>query len=354
LKLPTTAKGRVALLAVVLAVVLIAAGVVSLVHDGGSGTVDVEKAAAAPSGGVFDLRPYEGLGTWVDVFDYVPAYQQGHAAPPITAADVEVMAALGIKAIFLQAARLDARTPDGVVAASLIEPILEQAHRHGIKVVGWYYPTFVDVAVDLDRLLKIVHFESQGQRFDGVAVDIEENQAQPNVATRNANLVELSKRLRAAVGPKAVLAATVMPNVVTDVINPKYWPAFPWKQIKPYYNVWQPMTYWSLRSDSSPYHSGYAYVTESVRRLRAQLGEPSAPVDPIGGIADAVTEGEVRDFLRAVTDTNAIGASLYDYRTTNGGLWGVLRQGLTSALAAPPGPTTTLANPTTTAPPAPG
>ena len=46
---------------------------------------------------------------------------------------------------------------------------------------------------------------------------------------------------------------------------------------------------------------------------------------PVGGIGDVISEAEVRDFLRALTDTDAIGGSLYDYRTTSGGLWGVLR-----------------------------
>ena len=82
--------------------------------------------------------------------------------------------------------------------------------------------------------------------------------------------------------------------------------------------------------------------------MRALVGDPNLNVHPVGGIADVISEAEVRDFLRALTDTDALGGSLYDYRTTSGGIWGVLR-GTQAALDAPPGPTTTLPDPTTTA-----
>ena len=354
MNLPSSARARLGLLAGGLALLVLIAAVVAVFrHDSPR---DVEKAAAAPTsagpkGGDFTVRSYEGLGTWVDVFDYVPAYQQGAVAPTITAADVDSMAALGVKTIYLQAARNDARTPDGIVSAELLQPFLEKAHAHDNKVVGWYYPNFADVNVDLERLLQIVRFDSGGQRFDGVAVDIEDNQAVKDPADRSARLLDLSKRLREAVGPHVALGAIVMPAVQTEVVNPLYWPTFPWAELKPYYDVWLPMTYWSFRDD--PYHSGYTYVTESVRRMRALVGDPDLKVHPIGGIADVVSEVEVRDFVKALTDTDSVGGSLYDYRTTNGGIWGVLR-GTEAALAASPSPTTTQPDATTSPPPTSG
>ncbi|HKA05596.1 MAG TPA: hypothetical protein VKD67_14770 [Acidimicrobiales bacterium] len=353
MNLPASAKARLGILAGGLVLLILIAAVVAVFRQGSAR--DVEKAAAAPTGsvpggGVFTVNAYEGLGTWVDVFDFVPAYQQGGVAPTITAVDVDTMAALGVKTIFLQAARNDARTPDGIVAPDLLRPFLEKAHAHRMKVVGWYYPNFSDVNVDLDRLLQIVRFDAGGQRFDGVAVDIEDNQAVADPAERSARLVDLSKRLREAVGPHVALGAIVMPAVQTEVVNRLYWPTFPWAELKPYFDVWLPMAYWSFRQD--PYHSGYTYVTESVRRMRDLVGDPNLKVHPIGGIADKISEGEVRDFVRALTDTDALGGSLYDYRTTPGGVWGVLR-GVDAALQAPPGPTTTLPEPTTVPPPAP-
>jgi hypothetical protein len=336
-----------AVLAGGLALLIVIAAVIALVRDGGS-SADVQRAAdPATHGGDFTLDAYRGLGAWVDVFDYVPAYQNGGVAPTVTADDIDTMASLGVTTLYLQAARNDART-DGLVASDLMVPFLERAHRRGMRVVGWYYPTFASVDVDLERLLQIARFDVGGQRFDGISVDIEDNQVVKDPADRSRRLVELSRRLREALGPDAVIGATVMPAVQTEVINPSYWPGFPWAELKPFYDVWLPMAYWSFRE--GVYKSGYTYVTESVRRMRALVGDPDLKVHPVGGIADVISEAEVRDFLRALTDTDALGGSLYDYRTTPGGIWGVLR-GVPAALEIPPSPTTTQPDPTTAPPP---
>ncbi len=270
--------------------------------------------------------------------------------PPITADDVDAMAGLGVKTLYLQATRNDRRTPDGMVDPGLLVAFLKKAHAHDMKVVGWYYPDFSDVELDLSRLTQIASFDVDGQRFDGLAVDIEDNQVVKDPADRSNRLIDLSRRLRDALGPGKALGAIVMPAVQTEVVNPLYWPGFPWAQLKPYYDVWLPMTYWSFRT--GPYHSGYVYVTESVRRMRNLVGDQNLKVHPIGGIGDSISEAEARDFVRALTDTDALGGSIYDYRTTSGGVWGILR-GVAGGLAAPPGPTTTQPDPTTAPPPAP-
>jgi hypothetical protein len=350
LKLPESPRARLGLLAAILVSVVLVAALVTVVRGGGSNAKpepDQADRAALPVA-PFSRDAYAGLGAWVDVYDYVPGYQQGGVAPTITPADLDTMASLGVRTLFLQAARHDDRL-DGVVSPELLVPFLREAHRRGMRVVGWYYPTFADVGVDLARLLQIADFDVEGQRFDGLAVDIEDNQVVKDPVQRSANLVELSRRLHDALPKGAAVGATVMPAVQTEVINPQYWPGFPWAQLRPYYDVWLPMAYWSVRDSSSPYHSGYTYVVESVRRMRALVGDPNLVVHPVGGIADAVSEADARDFLRALTDTDAIGGSLYDYRTTNGGVWGILR-GIDGALAAPPAPTTTQPDPTTTQP----
>ena len=76
----------------------------------------------------------------------------------------------------------------------------------------------------------------------------------------------------------------MLPPVLIEVVNLSFWPGFPWAAIAPFYDVWQPMSYWSFRSSSSGYGDGYTYNEESIRRLRANLGEPDAIVHAIGGI----------------------------------------------------------------------
>jgi hypothetical protein len=342
------ARARLALLALALVVALVVAVVWRSSRSPESGD-DGETAGTAGvgKGGTFDQVAYEGLGTWVDVFDFAPAYQEAGLAPPITPDDMAAMAGLGVKTLYLQAARLDDRSPEGIVDRDLIGRFLQTSHEQGIRVVGWYLPKFAALDADAKRLDLIVDFEWNGHRFDGITVDIEDVENVPDGAERNTRLVELSRRLRDKVGPDATIGAGVLPPVQIEVVNLAYWPGFPWKELAPYYDVWLPMAYWSFRNEDSGYKDGYTYVEESVRRLRANLGEPAALVHPIGGIGDAISEGELRDYLRALTDTDALGGSIYDYRTMNGGHWGVLR-GTEAALAAPPPPPTTLAPPPTT------
>jgi hypothetical protein len=332
-----SARARLILLALALVAVLIGAAVWrNAGGDRGAPAGDSTTSEASLTGGRFERVAYEGLGAWVDVFDYAPQYQNAGLAPPVTPDDVGAMAAFGVRTLYLQAARLDDRSPEGIVDDELIGAFLARAHGEGIRVVGWYLPKHGDHAADLDRLLKIARFEWEGHRFDGLTVDIEDVETVTDVRQRNQRVVELSRALRAELGPDAVIGAGVLPPVQIEVINPAYWPGFPWAEIAPYYDVWLPMAYWSVRAEDSGWKDGYRYVVESVNRLRANLGQPDAVVHPIGGIGDGISEDDGRDYLRSLTATDALGGSIYDYRTMAGGLWGVLRGGIDAALAAPP------------------
>ena len=156
-----------------------------------------------------DLAVYEGLGTWVDAFDFAAAYQGG-GDPAVSAAAVADMADAGVRTLYIQAARNDPRSPEGIVDRERLAAFLVAAHRHEIRVVGWYLPTFGDVDVDARNLALVADFEVLGHRFDGVAVDIEYTEAVPDHGARNQVLVELSQRLRATAGDD-VLGAIVLP-----------------------------------------------------------------------------------------------------------------------------------------------
>lgn len=279
------------------------------------------------------LEPYRGLGAWVDVFDYAPAYQPEGQRPPVVPEDVAVMAAFGVRTLFLQAARDDPRSPGGVVDHELIGAFLAEAEEHGVAVVGWYLPRFERPEVDLAHLLAMHGTPFGGRYLDGVAVDIEFTEARPDHGDRNAVLVELSRRLRAAVGDD-VVGAIVLPPVLTEVINPALWPDFPWGELGDLYDVWLPMSYWTFRSAESGYGNGYDYNTESVRRLRANLGDPAVPVHSIGGIGDRIPEDGYGDFVRSLIDTGSIGGSIYDFRTMSVGGWARLREAFTTGPAA--------------------
>ena len=273
------------------------------------------------------VEPYRGYGTWVDVFDFDPAY----SPPTVDAADIAEMADLGVGTLYLQVARLDDRTPDGLVDPWLLTEMVLTAHAEGIDVVAWYLPRFEATTEDVDRVVAMSEFEVLGERFDGIGVDIEwigpDRAGNPiDDETRTSRLLSLSDTLERSIdGP---LAAIVPPPVQMEVINTSFWPGFPWSDLALTYDVWMPMSYWSFRSDSSGYGEGYTYHKESTRRLRDNVGDPAALVHGIGGIGglDGIddppdppeplaTLEEVERFVLALDDTGSIGGSIYDWNT---------------------------------------
>lgn len=277
----------------------------------------------APTGADFTITPYRGLGTWVDVFDYVPAFQRNGAEPNVTPDSVDDIANLGVRTLFLQVAIDDPRAEGPIAAPALVDRCVRRARERGVAVVAWYLPKFADVERDLSYVKAIADHRVDGLGFDGFALDIEWTQDVRDAGDRNARLVDLSRRARDLVGRDRTLGAIVYPAVQAEVINPALWPQFPYAALDPLYDVWLPMAYWTFRSGD--YRDAYRYTEESVRRLRAGLGNPSAKVAPVGGIGDLATVADYGAFMRAVRDTGSIGWSMYDFDTTRSSHWRLLR-----------------------------
>jgi hypothetical protein len=298
-------------------VLLSAAQLVALVAhlvSGGGGEFDAAASPASPVPAERTVDAYGGYGTWVDVYDFLPAMQAPGREPLVTPGDVDDMADRGVRTIYLQAARNDPRTPGPLVDPDLIGEFLTEAHERGVRVVGWYLPHFGDIDTDLAHLEAISTFEAGGQRFDGVAVDIEWTRAVPDASERSERLVQLSRRLREAVGGDA-LGAIVLPPVQLEDVNRRMWPAFPWEELAPLYDAWLPMGYWTDRRPESGWRDAAAYTEENVDRLRANVGDDEAAVHPIGGIGDAATSDDLTQFARALRDADAVGGSVYDWAT---------------------------------------
>ncbi|MEY2469131.1 MAG: hypothetical protein QOF21_1829 [Actinomycetota bacterium] len=257
---------------------------------------------------------FKGFGAWIDVYDWSAEFTGGQ--PVVGPREVDRMADLGVQALYVQASKQ--RSANDVVDRGLLEPIINRAHQHGMRVIVWYAPTLEDPARDLRKLLAIA---SLG--IEGVGMDIE-SRAVSDVPERNRRLVDLSIALRQHL-PTMPLAAVVMPAVLLEVVNPNFWPAFPYREIAPAYDVWMPMSYWTSRKQASGYREGYRYTAENIDRLRAQLGRADLPVHPIGGIGDESTPDDIDGLVRAAAERGALGGSIYDYRTTGDALWARLQ-----------------------------
>jgi hypothetical protein len=269
-----------------------------------------------------DTSPFRGLGAWVSVFDYIPAFIQPAGPPPVVPATVDDLAKLGVHTLYLQATIDDPRAAGLIADPPLLAAMLRRAHADGLRVVAWYYPQLADPTRDAARLDAILAFRAAGEHVDGVALDIESAQV-PSIPDRNQRLVALAQHVRAKAGTLPV-GAIVYPAVLLEVVNPNLWPGFPYQALAPSVDVWLPETYWTLRS--GPYRDAFAYTDQSVARLRADLHDPHAAVAPIGGEAGPSTPADLGEFALAVKKDGAIGRSIYDVTGTATSDWPYLRQ----------------------------
>jgi hypothetical protein len=297
-------------------------GVVVRADHAGEPTGELPAAATAVSSAptteaqpVAEDSPYAGVGTWLSRYRFTREF--GGGAPPVTPAAVDAMADAGIRTIYLQPAADDPRYP-GLLSTDILGEFLVRAHERDMQVVAWYLPRFGNIDGDLRRLLEIAAFRAEGQGFDAIAVDIEFTDA-VELAPRNQRLVDLSQRLRAAL-PDVELGAIVLPPVVTDVLNTEYWPDFPWRGLRDLYDVWLPMAYWSNRSEEG-FTDPHWYVSENIARVREHLRDPCAVVSVVGGYDLQETADDYAAMVRAATEQQAIGVSIWDWPTTPATAW---------------------------------
>jgi hypothetical protein len=277
-------------------------------------------AHPVPSGGG---GPFAGVGAWVDAFDFNPAHTGGN--PSVTPSSVDRMAAAGVRTLYLQVSRPeDPRVPGDIIDPALLAAFTQRAHGHGMAVVGWFLPHLGNLDDDMRHLQAALNFTAGGRGFDAIGLDIEWRDSVADHGDRSARLVELSRRLRAAAGSRPV-GAIVMPPVVTDVINPGFWPGYPWRELAPYFDAWLPMSYWTNRTAGSGYRDAYRYTADNIRLLRENLGNGGAPVHAIGGISDKATIGDYEAFAAACADNAAIGCSIYEWASAPPQAWSILR-----------------------------
>jgi hypothetical protein len=298
-------------LSLAIEVLLLAALVVVAVPSRASGSARAVVAPGRPA-----RSPFDGLGAWADMYSWSARFSP-NGVPRFGVADVDAMARAGVQTLYIQAA--EQTGPATVLEPDRLGTLVRRAHRDGIAVVAWYYPTLVNLPDDLTRLRQIARLP-----VEGVAVDIETTDV-ADIGARNAALISLSQQLRRALA-FVPLGAIVLPATLLEVVNTQYWPNFPYLALAPLYDAWLPMVYWTGRLASSGFNDGYRYTVDSVNRLRADLGPAGrAPVNPIGGISDdGISLADVQGFVAAVRATGSVGGSIYEWSGTDPSTWATL------------------------------
>jgi hypothetical protein len=268
---------------------------------------------AVPAGGAppRDVSSYEGLGTWVDIWDGTVL-----ARPE---AAVARMRNLGVTTLYLE-------TSNYSQAVDLVRPaalgrFLDAAHANGIRVIAWYLPSLANITRDLRRSLAAIRFQSpNGESFDSFALDIEAKIVR-SAKKRTARLLALSLLLRRAAGGRYPLGAIIPSPVGMDLL-PAYWPGFPYQGLARTYDAFLPMGYFTYRTRTA--EAARAYTEANVELIRTRTGNDSIVVHAVGGLAGSATVAQVHAFASAAADQGAVGASLYDYATTSAAQWRAL------------------------------
>ena len=271
------------------------------------------------------IEAYRGLGAWIDLFDA--------AAWKDPAAAVLDLHHHHVRTLFLETSNYS--WPAKLNQPAALARFITACHARGMRIVAWYLPDFSLGSRDYSRSMAAVRFRTAGgQRFDSFGLDIEASMVKP-VSGRNHRLIVLSQRLRNAVGPSYPLGA-VIPSPVGMSTNATYWPVFPYARLAGLYDVMLPMGYYTYHGDGAT--PAYQETLTNIAIIRDQTGSAGIPIHIIGGLAASSSGDETQAFVRAARESGVIGASIYDWATSDQADWAALRNVRTNPRQTPPLP----------------
>jgi hypothetical protein len=267
-------------------------------------------ATGADRGTRADPVVFEGLGTWIDVYDGSILRQPEQLATRI--------AARGIRTVYVETANY--RVTTDIANLDAVGRLVDGLHAAGVRVVAWTLPGFQQPRKDLRRALTMVSFRTpSGEQFDGVALDIEAL-GLADTAKRTARMLDLLGQLRTAAGGMPVAAITYPPRMLERHLG--WWPSFPWSEIAGLVDAVIPMAY--TGGAFHGYDETYGYVTRSLKLLRRAIG-PELAVHVAGGVPNRMTPDELKALVDAISDDGTVdGWSLYDLATTTDAGWSAI------------------------------
>jgi hypothetical protein len=275
----------------------------------GIACVDATQGRAGPARSA-GAEVFQGLGTWIDIYD-TALYRSPSAV-------ASRLAARGVRTVWIETA--NDRSQTDIVKPAGLARLVDALHAQGIAAVAWYLPGHDRSPKDLRRARAMLSFRTpEGDGFDGVALDIESLRTK-NVGQRTARMHDLLGRLRDEAGSTPVAAITYPPRAFERHLS--WWPGFPWSEIGAQVDAIVPMLY--TGGGFKGYDATYGYVARSLRLLRTAVGDDIA-VHAAGGVANRMTREELKAFNDAVLDDGtSTGWSLYDLQTMTPAAWAAM------------------------------
>lgn len=252
------------------------------------------------------LRAFRGTGTWLSIYDSAVRH------PNVVVAKLR---AHHIHTLYIEAS--NDRQRSGVRHPVAVARMIETAHAAGIRVVGWYLPSFVSLRADERRAIQGSRFRTPlGERFDAFALDIESTKIR-SLRVRTARAISFARYVRAHMPARLALGA-----ITIDPAGARYWNGYPFARLAHSVDVFLPMEYFTDRTHGV--RRVAAYSRANVNLVRRLAGRATFPVHPIGGEAHAATVAELRAFLSSSVHSDTLGVSLWEYGETSGAQWRAL------------------------------
>ncbi len=237
---------------------------------------------ASPRPRHVSLAALNGKGIWVTAFP---------GDPLSPASLVEAARRAGLEALYVRTGS----STDGFYGSPLLKKLAPLAHRYGIAVIAWDFPTLSDPAADAGRAADALRLGA-----DAFSPDIEEKPEGTHLTARR--VAYYLSLVRKDAGSRPVIATVPRPTSLSLA-------AYPYAAEAPFVDAFAPMVYWSCTEPGA----AVAVAIEALRPLR--------PVVPIGQDYDMEREGgparlpsgsAVWRFVDVARRYGAIGVSLYD------------------------------------------
>ncbi len=251
---------------------------------------------------------FAGPGVWADWTELdgeVPAFSNE---------DLDRAADQGISTFYVQVARQSGGDP--IYQRDRVEGLIRHARERSMIVIGWYLPQLDGKGRDVE-----VARAALSLGIDGYALDIEHREG--TASQRNAELDQLEGDLRDLLPNRFPLGAVVIPPVLIEHVNPKWWGGtYPYAEIVRDFDAVLVMSYATDRL--APWDDSYVHMTTDITYLRSLRSD--VQLHMIAGYGTRFDAEEAEKAARAAAEWCAIGVSIYAGAEVTGEMWAMVHE----------------------------